>query len=557
MRIVPMLGGLCLAALLAGCAGSSVPKLRVSEDPAVIETARKAIAAAPVHQIALGSDGRPVGLDDKIVIRSPRLTGKLQEILNRVMLGWTETTPKPAIEVFLLADANYGGLARSGNQIFIELGTLMAAEHEDELAFILGHEAGHVALGHLSQRRQRQQGVYGGLGFAAEAVGFATAMANTDFSTTRQGELRSRTTLQQNDRNTIVAAAAGAQILASLYSEIGDSLFSREQETEADRFGLDRIARAGYSIDGVHRFFRIAAESERHKQEEAAQLRGKVSQAMQLAGLIGAQGGGQGGKWFGLGATLLGSAVEEGVAKAITPLTGRYDPMAQRLEDMHAYERAHWPKLAEEAEPRASPFAPGSALRAEVEGFAEAVAIGTRFDQALANGDLPAAAVEAASPALQRIPVLAAMIRARMAEAEGDLPRAQREAEQARRMPDASPEAYKLLVRILTAQKRFTQALAVLDDGQRTFNSREPFLVSRAGVLSRAQMKEPLQAVLVECDKVDPTIGRACQAAAKENRPEPAQAAPGQPAPAQTLPANAPMPANPLQGLGRILPLGL
>ncbi|WP_176559820.1 M48 family metallopeptidase [Teichococcus rhizosphaerae] len=442
----------------------------------------------------------------------------MEAILNRLLANWTATRADPPIELFLVADLNYGGRAHASNQIFIDLGALASAKTEDELAFLLGHEAGHVLLGHLQQRRQNNRQAQDSLVLAAETVALGTVLANSRVVGAPGGGMRLQDNTRDNDRNTIVAAASGTRILAAMYSDLGDARFSREQEAEADRFGLDLAVRAGYSPEGMLDFFRHIAASEQHRAARAAELRGTVSQAFGLGASLGLLG--KGSQWQSLGsqaAGLLAPQIEEAVAQAAAPWTERYESLQLRQQGARDYEARHWPN-AVDAETRPSPFAEGKPLYADVLAYQHALLAHERMARALLQNDLPAAAREADSPALRRIPLLQAMASAEVAEKEGRITHALREAERARSMPNATTSTYELLARLLLTSGQGSAALAALEEGERRFGTREPFLVTRATIQAQLRQTVALAATLQECERADPTIGTACYRASRREQ---------------------------------------
>lgn len=103
-----------------------------------------------------------------------------------------------------------------GNHSFHVTSGLMAIlDHEDEIAGIMGHEAGHVQLGHYNQSVGRNL-LWGLLFHALEG------------DTTRE-------------------------IAGGLGMALAESGFSREQEVAADDYGLRVTAKAGYSPWGLVR----------------------------------------------------------------------------------------------------------------------------------------------------------------------------------------------------------------------------------------------------------------------------------------------------------------
>ena len=106
--------------------------------------------------------------------------------------------------------------ALPGGQIFITEGLLDRLENQAQLAGVLGHEIGHVINRHSAQ--QMAKGQLGQILTVAVGVG---ASGNDD---------RGRR----------------AQMVASMVNQMGQLKFSRNDESEADHYGLKYMAQAGY-----------------------------------------------------------------------------------------------------------------------------------------------------------------------------------------------------------------------------------------------------------------------------------------------------------------------
>lgn len=113
-------------------------------------------------------------------------------------------------------DSTPNAFAMPGGAIAITRGLLMGIENEAQLAAVLGHEIGHVTARHAAQGIQRGMLLNLGVAILAEAAGDASYSA---------------------------VARQGSQLAATLI----DSSYSREQETESDRLGIDYMVRAGYN----------------------------------------------------------------------------------------------------------------------------------------------------------------------------------------------------------------------------------------------------------------------------------------------------------------------
>ncbi|HSP76920.1 MAG TPA: M48 family metalloprotease, partial [Myxococcaceae bacterium] len=119
---------------------------------------------------------------------------------------------------------NVNAFALPGGHIFIYSGLIRAADSEAELASVLAHEVAHVTAGHPSD-------------LLAAQVGLGT--------------------LQQLalGRNPGMLAQLGSAIASQGYL----SAYTRDQEQEADKRGLQFLSQAGYEPSAMARFFQELA----------------------------------------------------------------------------------------------------------------------------------------------------------------------------------------------------------------------------------------------------------------------------------------------------------
>lgn len=111
------------------------------------------------------------------------------------------------------------------------LGLIADARNDDELAFVLGHEAAHHIAGHIG--RQQQNAMAGAVIFAGIA------------------------TLSGGDANAVRTAQ-------ELGAEVGARRYSKDFELEADALGTIITARAGYDpLRGAEFFTRIPDPGDR------------------------------------------------------------------------------------------------------------------------------------------------------------------------------------------------------------------------------------------------------------------------------------------------------
>ncbi|HIJ89574.1 MAG: M48 family metalloprotease [Desulfobulbaceae bacterium] len=120
----------------------------------------------------------------------------------------------------IVNDSSPNAFAMPGGNIAITRGLLVSLENEAQLAAVLGHELGHVTARHSVQNLQR--GILLNLGLQI----LSYQSSGTSYSG--------------------VAQQAG-QVAGSIL----DSSYSREQEREADRLGIDYMVKAQYSPKGA------------------------------------------------------------------------------------------------------------------------------------------------------------------------------------------------------------------------------------------------------------------------------------------------------------------
>jgi len=123
-------------------------------------------------------------------------------------------------EVVLFEDDSANAFALPGGKIGVHTGLLNVAETPSQLATVLGHEVAHVLSRHGAERVSIQMAAQTGL-----QVADVVSQQHIEGSTGRQ----------------LLMAGLG------LGAQVGVTLpFSRDHESEADRFGLDLMASAGF-----------------------------------------------------------------------------------------------------------------------------------------------------------------------------------------------------------------------------------------------------------------------------------------------------------------------
>jgi predicted Zn-dependent protease len=132
-------------------------------------------------------------------------------------------------EFFVINDQQINAFALPGGFIGINSGLLLAAQSESEVAGVVGHEVAHVTQRHIA-RMIGQQSQSQLMSLAAIAVAILAARSNSQIS-----------------EAAMVFGQAGV-----MQSQLN---FTRDNEREADRVGLQMLDAAGFDVRGMENFF--------------------------------------------------------------------------------------------------------------------------------------------------------------------------------------------------------------------------------------------------------------------------------------------------------------
>ena len=158
------------------------------------------------------------------IVDDPVVVTYVNKIGNRIL----STLPQQPFKYhfYVIKDDVYNAFATPAGHIFVYTGLLDAMEEEEELAGIMGHEIAHVYCRHISQKIERSKKI-GIATLAGVAAGILLGVGGA-------GEAASAVTMGS------VAAGQTAELS-----------YSRENEMQADQFGLKFTTEAGYSVSGL------------------------------------------------------------------------------------------------------------------------------------------------------------------------------------------------------------------------------------------------------------------------------------------------------------------
>jgi Zn-dependent protease with chaperone function len=202
--------------------------------------------------------GASMGLNDAAArgefraarLRMPQTEAMVGEFIARLDEQWPYAKALP-IKVFILGLDNYGAESMPDGSIVIPLGLIDQAQTDDELAFVLGHELGHIRLNHFARNaanaRKREEA-----GQSADILIAGASLANAQ----GMGGATLNAALRNNAMND--AAHLFLQTLAA-------PDWSRAEEDEADATGFDLSEGDAYAPDSAAAkvFDRLQEDSDR------------------------------------------------------------------------------------------------------------------------------------------------------------------------------------------------------------------------------------------------------------------------------------------------------
>jgi predicted Zn-dependent protease len=221
MRLVFLILSALVAAIVCGC----------SVNPATGKSELALFEVPEAKEIAIGQKTFPRAVQETGgAWTDPKLNTYINDVGRR--LGKVSQRPELPYQFQVVNDSTPNAFALPGGFIAITRGLLINLDNEAQLAAVLGHEVGHVAARHAVQGMQR------GALFDLALTALSGVAGNTPYG-------------------------GMAQQAGELTTELLDRSYSRDQEMEADRLGIDYMVLAGYNPTGavqVQDFFYLKLE---------------------------------------------------------------------------------------------------------------------------------------------------------------------------------------------------------------------------------------------------------------------------------------------------------
>ena len=151
-----------------------------------------------------------------------------------------------SFEFFMINSNDINAFAFFGGHIGVHSGLVMASENESELASVLAHEISHVTQRHLARKIEAQSRSQP-LSMAGMISGVLIALVNP----------------------TVGMAALSTSVAASQQASIN---YTRSNEQEADRVGIQLLSDSGFDPNGAPNFFGKLAQKYRYTSKPPAML---------------------------------------------------------------------------------------------------------------------------------------------------------------------------------------------------------------------------------------------------------------------------------------------
>lgn len=178
-----------------------------------------------------------------LVVEDPLLHEWLTAMGKRI--GAASDKPQQEFTFFLLNERGINAFATLGGYIGMNAGLILNASREDEVAGVLAHEVAHVTQRHLLRGEERARKDQIPLMLASLGALIATQSAGARGNSSNPGD--------SSSDNAAAAVIVGAQALAQ-QRRID---YTRSNEAEADRIGLQTLNRAGYDVQAMGDFFEV------------------------------------------------------------------------------------------------------------------------------------------------------------------------------------------------------------------------------------------------------------------------------------------------------------
>jgi predicted Zn-dependent protease len=218
---------LVFAAALALVAAPAWPGTATIELPQIGDPADRAMS--PADEGRLGAQVVSELYREQYIAEDQEVTEYLSAVGWKLAAADAVNETQPKFNFYLIADDRINAFALPGGYIGFNAGTIVAADNESELAAVMAHEESHVTQRHMA----RQAGDTQTADIATWLAALAAILAGSA------------------NPNVVIGALSVAQGI-NYQRQV---TYTRGNEAEADRFGIRKLAAAGYDPMAMVTFF--------------------------------------------------------------------------------------------------------------------------------------------------------------------------------------------------------------------------------------------------------------------------------------------------------------
>ena len=455
-------------------------------------------------------------------LRMPETEKRIADLLTRIDAQWPYA--KRPIKVQIIGLPHYTAQSLPDGSVVVAFGLLDQAQSDDEIAFVLAHELGHVRLNHfaagvkLAKRKQAMSklgqafvvgsAIAGGVSSIRNGAGVLGAMDATAYAAGRR-------------------ASAAEDLVHFLNDVVAGPAWSRAQEDEADTLGFDLALADQYAAESASAkvFDTIQADADNRAAQTAAlnaKMKEELGKAAGETAIQAAYSGGLSGS--GMRTTLLKGAGRIALTAAANQEAGpKHRTPEQRKKGMAEYTAQAYPQGVPLADEKSVWL---TQLRASKEYAQAKIVVGAVYAamKARTDGQYPTAQAElgkAMATSFRNAPLVLNEA-ARLQDDMGQIDAADRLFMSAHQSPDQTVDGYVDHAAMLLRTARYPRADQVIAMGTQRFgNDDRPFLSLQIAIADRQGQGDRTKQLLKRCnDYGDEWLVKDCRLAVKQDASE-------------------------------------
>jgi hypothetical protein len=184
---------------------------------------------------------------DAYLINDTETIRQIHSVLTKLKSCWKGDAPTN-IDIIIEGDPLFGARTDQYNQVFLTTGFLNKIKNDDQLAAVLAHELSHILLKH-----NQDKSVYQSMPWTFEKAGAMAVLVESKFAP------------EEKNKTALLTTS-----LSATWADIGSPAWTRENEREADKLGLDLLIKAGYDPEA---FFSIMLDLQQAQINQGKRLK--------------------------------------------------------------------------------------------------------------------------------------------------------------------------------------------------------------------------------------------------------------------------------------------